>query len=287
MIRRARAVAVAAMLSGCLCVARAQESSEERLKAFAKLPDWSGLWEFDAFVGESVGQELSPEGLSKGRAYAAAMHPTFTPEWQPKIDQAKKEQDAARAADPNNPPAQAFRSGCWSPPFPATMLPGFYEWRITPEETTLINTQGAVRHIYTDGRAHPPKDELWPTWMGNSIGHWEGYTLVVDTIAMERPMIYLAAEQASFAVAPLSNELHTIEHIRMVNHNEMQIQFAVEDRLALAKPINMTIGYERVRGVDRMEETGTHCDPATDRNPIVNGRFTTIPVPATQAEPPR
>lgn len=217
------------------------------------------------------------------------MRPTFTRQWQLKVDQAKKEGEATRAADPNNPPAPAFGSGCWIPPFPATMLPGLYEWRVTPEETTLINTQNAVRHIYTNGRAHPSKDELWPTWMGNSVGHWEGGTLVVDTIAIERGDIFLAAEQASFDLAPLSEDLHTVERIRMVNHDEMQIQFTVEDPVALAKPINMTIGYQRVTDADRMEETGTHCDPSTDRNPIVNGRYTTIvkPATATPAEPPK
>src|SRR5688572_637213 len=36
------------------------------------------------------------------------------------------------------------------------------------------------RRIYTDGRKHPP--DLDPTWLGHSVGHWEGDTLVVDTI---------------------------------------------------------------------------------------------------------
>ena len=42
-----------------------------------------------------------------------------------------------------------------------------------------------IRHIYTDGRPHPSADEIWPTPWGDSIGHWEGETLVVDTIAVQ------------------------------------------------------------------------------------------------------
>jgi len=171
------------------------------------------------------------------------------------------------------------------------MMPGFYEWRVTPEETTLISSQNnSVRHIYTDGRAHPPTDELWPTPMGDSIGHWESDTLVVDTVSMKYPSIFMAAEQASFAVSPLSDRLHATERIRMVNHDEMQIELTADDPVALAKPVHITITHERVRDFNRMEDTrDADCDAATDRNPVVNGRFTIIVKPAspTPAEPPK
>jgi hypothetical protein len=283
-------MSTAVLLSGCLCLAQAQTSSKQRVKAFAKLPDWSGLWEFDVYVGESIGQSLTPEGLRKAKAYTAAVQPSFTPTWQPKIEEAKKKRDEAIAADPNQPPAPTGHSTCNAvPPFPATMLPGLYEWRVTPEETTLISDLGSVRHIYTDGRSHPPKDELWPTTQGNSIGHWDGDTLVVDTIAIKFPIIYLAAE-GGFAVQPLSSALHTIERIRMVNHNEMQIRLTADDPIALAKPIEMTITWDRVSNYNRMDDNNAdECDPATDRHPVVNGRFTTLVTPVRPAtdEPPQ
>ncbi len=282
-------VVLALLLAGCLCLAQAQKSSQERMKAFANLPDWSGLWEFDVYVGESVGQSLSPEGMRKAKAYTAAIQPSFTPAWQPKIDAEKKKIDAAIAADPNQPPAFGGGSCNQAPPFPATMLPGLYEWQVTPEETTLISDLGSVRHIYTDGRSHPPKDELWPTTQGNSIGHWEGDTLVVDTVAIKFPIIYLAAE-GGFAIEPLSSELHTVERIRMVDPNEMQIRLTAEDSIALAKPIEMTITWERVRDYNRMDDNNAdECDPETDRHPVVNGRFTTLvtPVRSASAEPPK
>ena len=287
MIRRT--IVVAALITGYFVAAQAQTSSRERLEAFAKLPDWSGLWEFDAYVGEGLGQTLSPEGLRKARAYAAAMHPSFTPAWQPKVDEVRKQQEAAVAADPDQP--LAGLPPCAATPFPMTMMPGFYEWRVTPEETTLISSQNnSVRHIYTDGRPHPPADELWPTTEGDSVGHWEGDTLVVDTVAMKYPSIFLAAEQASFAVSPLSDKLHATERIRRVNHDEIEIQLTVEDRVALAQPIHVTITHQRVRGFDRMEDTrDADCDSVTDRNPVVNGRFTTIvkPAIATPLEAPK
>jgi len=271
--RRALPAIVMALIAGCLCPARAQTSSRERIKAFAKLPDWSGFWEWDVLVGQADGQQLSPEGLGKVQAYTAAVHPAFNAAWQAKYDQAKKALDVAVAAAPDQPPATY--QPCVAPPFfLATAQPGIYEWRVTPEETTLISTMGSVRHIYTDGRAHPPKDELWPTNMGDSVGHWEGDTLVVDTVAT-KPEIRVPERDIFFTVIPMSDQLHFVERIRMVNRNEMQIQFTTEDPIALAKPMNVTLTWVRVTNTNRMTEEND-CDPATDRNPVVNGRFTTV-----------
>ena len=145
---------------------------------------------------------------------------------------------------------------------------------MTPEETTLITALGSVRHIYTDGRSHPPADELWPTKMGDSIGHWEGDTLVVDTIAT-KPELQLLLHEAFRVAVPMSSQLHFTERIRMVNPNEMQIHFTAEDPIALARPIQVTITHVRVRDLNRMIEEND-CDPATERNPVVNGRFQTV-----------
>jgi hypothetical protein len=197
--------AIAVMLiAGCLFPAAGQTSSKERIKAFAKLPDWSGIWELDAFTGQADGQQFSTEGQRRLKEYAAALRPSFTPEYQAKYDELRKKIEAAIAADPDHPPA-THDPLCAPPPFPATSTPGMYQWRVTPEETTFISTVGAVRHIYTDGRSHPPKDELWPTLMGDSVGHWEGDTLVVDTIAT-RKRLY-TGELTGFFL-PMSDELH-------------------------------------------------------------------------------
>ena len=274
------AILVAAMLACSAWTLRAQESSKQRLAAFAKLPDWSGIWQLDMWADELDGQQFGPEGLKRARVYAAQLHPSYTPGWQPKADQLRATAAAANA--PNaNPPGRGLASDCnFVPAFPATTQPGYYEWRVTPEEATLITSLGAVRHIYTDGRSHPPKDELWPTKQGDSVGHWEGDTLVVDTVEIKLPVSLSFGRVAG----PFSDQLHSVERIRMVNHDEMEIHFIWDDPLALAKPIDMTIDWVRVKDLNRMEENEQECDPAEDRNPVVNGRFTTIIKPAS--EPP-
>jgi len=285
----------ALLVAGCIHFAQGQTSSKARLEAFAKLPDWSGLWEFDIWTDELDGQQMGPQGMQRAKAYAAQMQATFTPAWQAKLDDLKKAAKAADASDVDNPPAfEEFGrfGGCgWTPGFPATMLPGTYEWRITPEETTLISLLGSVRHIYTDGRPHPPKDELWPMSQGDSIGHWEGDTLVVDTVSIRSPVYFPGlARGVGVPFIPMSNELHSVERIRMVNHDQMQIQFTVEDPIALAKPVHVTFNWNRVKDIDRMEQNADDCDSAaSERNPIVNGRYETVikPAPAAPAEAPK
>jgi hypothetical protein len=269
-LRRAAWTIAVGLIAGCLLPTGGQTSSKERIKAFAKLPNWTGIWELDAFAGQADGQQFSAEGQRRLKEYAAALRPTFTPEYQVKYDEIRKKVEAAIAADPDHPPV-THEPLCAAPPFPAISTPGMYQWRITPEETTFISTVGAVRHIYTDGRSHPPKDELWPTLMGDSIGHWEGDTLVVDTIAT-RKRLYLGELSGFFM--PMSDQLHFTERIRMVRHDQLQIDYTAEDPVALAKPIHATIVHVRVTDFNRMVEE-TDCEQ-NERDPVVNGRFTTV-----------
>lgn len=267
-----RAVVIVALVGCCVGVARAQKSRKERIAAFAKLPYWSGIWQLDMWADELDGQQFGPEGLRRAKVYAAELHPVYTPEWQPKADAYRKKVAAANAPSPD-PPGRGVASDCnFVPGFPTITQPGYYEWQVTPEEATLITSLGAVRHIYTDGRSHPPKDELWPTKQGDSVGHWEGDTLVVDTVEIEPPVTLGFGGVAG----PFSDKLHAVERIRLVNHDTMEIHFIWDDPVALAKPIDMTIDWVRVKDLNRMEENEQECDPAEDRNPVVNGRFTTI-----------
>jgi hypothetical protein len=261
--------AAAALLASSAGAAQAQTSSKERLEAFAKLPDWSGLWEPVTFVGEGIGQQLSADGQRAGAALMSAKLP-FNAEWQAKFDAVVAARDAAVAADPNHPPAP-FYNNCGSPPFIMKMAsPAIFEWLVTPEETTIVDTIGGIRHIYTDGRSHPPADELWPTRVGDSVGRWEGDTLVVDTVAIKPDVVTL-----DFTPIQMSDQLHLIERMRRVGRDVLEVRLTMEDPVALTEPFEITLTFARVTDTNRMIDE-TECDSFTDRNPIVNGRFTTI-----------
>jgi hypothetical protein len=55
--------------------------------------------------------------------------------------------------------------------------------RQSPTVVAMVaKVQSSARYIFTDGRKHPDKEDLDPTTNGHSVGHWEGDTLVADTV---------------------------------------------------------------------------------------------------------
>ena len=82
----------------------------------------------------------------------------------------------------------------------------------------------AVRRIYVDGRGHPTS--LQPTWMGHSIGRYEGDALVVDTIGI-RDGRWLD-EQGH----PHSDALHLVERIRRMSEDSLEFEVTITDPTA-------------------------------------------------------
>lgn len=105
--------------------------------------------------------------------------PPYNPEWEQKV------QDAQKRAPPPRP-AEVVKH-CASDGFPSLMESfapdGMLQVVVTQAETLFLFPGGEVRQVYTDGRKHPEPDDLWPTLIGDSIGHWAGAALMIDTIA--------------------------------------------------------------------------------------------------------
>jgi hypothetical protein len=94
-----------------------------------------------------------------------------------------------------------------------------------------------VRQIYTDGRGH--RDDLAPSWMGDSIGRWDGDTLVVETTNFnDRTWIDRIA-------VPHSEEMRLVERLYLNDKGELQIDMRVEDPVALAEPWEFSRYYRK------------------------------------------
>jgi len=176
--RVAGVLAIVPLLLFEASVAQTIANPPARLEAFSKLPDWSGLWRIKgspALLDVENGRSFTPGNRD---------HPPYKPEWETKyqVDLVRAEHQGD--ASYPNPLVDSHTLYCAAGMPRIIGTPFDYEFVVTPEATWII-VEKETRHIYTDGRGFPPEDELWPTLLGRSIGHWEGQTLVVETISVK------------------------------------------------------------------------------------------------------
>jgi hypothetical protein len=117
------------------------------------------------------------------------------------------------------------------PPGPTRIftIPRPFEIRQTAQEVYIISEMDHwVRRIYMDGRGHP--DGYPSTWMGHSVGKYEGNTLVVDTAAInETTWIDTLGH-------PHSDALHLVERFRRPSHDTLEIEVTFDDAKAYTRP---------------------------------------------------
>ena len=119
---------------------------------------------------------------------------------------------------------------CYPPGVPRIYLFNFpMEIFQVPGRVLIVHEFGHfIRQIWTDGRAHP-KDPN-PSWMGDSIGKWEGDTLVVDTIGFnDKTWI----DQVGH---PHSDQLHLVERMKRIAPDMLEIDFTFDDPKAYTHP---------------------------------------------------
>ena len=115
----------------------------------------------------------------------------------------------------------------------------------TSGQVTMVSEfQSEIRRIYTDGRRHPSPDDLNPSYSGHSIGHWEGDTLVVDTVGVKTK---------SIARMPYSDRLHITERIRLQGPNTLDDQMVIEDPEVLSGVWHAEFLYARRAGMEMMQ----------------------------------
>jgi len=260
--RVAGVLAIVPLLLFEASVAQTITNPPARLEAFSKLPDWSGLWRIKgspALLDVENGRSFTPGNRD---------HPPYKPEWETKyqVDLVRAEHQGD--ASYPNPLVDSHTLYCAAGMPRIIGTPFDYEFVVTPEATWII-VEKETRHIYTDGRGFPPEDELWPTLLGRSIGHWEGQTLVVETISVRSGL------WTDTTPAMLSEQARYTERIRQIDANTLEDQATITDPVALTKPWSFTKHYTRMKPGSWAAEPET-CGGPDDRNPIVNGRVTVV-----------
>ena len=100
----------------------------------------------------------------------------------------------------------------------------------------LFELNSGTRRIYLNQQEHP--EDYGPTWMGHSIGKWDGDALVVDTVS-QREETWLDR-----VGTPHSDALRMIERFRRRGREALEVAFAFEDSKAFTKPWGGTKQYE-------------------------------------------
>src|SRR5882724_9819326 len=189
----------------------------------AKLPDWSGVW--------------NPKITDQD-----AQAKTNMPPWNEKAAALVRHQLAEEKA--GRPPPLFVN--CLPEAMPAWMLVTHNAMEIlfTPGRVTLLGESDGnrLRRIYTDGRPHPADPD--PTFLGHSIGRWEGDTLVVDTVGVV-PQAYIAI--SATAGGPNNGDMRIAERMHPVSKDSLHVELEITAPKVLTKPWKTTRIYFRQR----------------------------------------
>jgi len=132
----------------------------------------------------------------------------------------------------------------------------------TPVVIVFLFEDLSYRQIFLDGRRMP--NDPNPTWMGYSIGHWDGDTLVVETSGFnDRTWL-------DFAGHPHSEMLKMTERFRRTSFGRLELQVTLEDPAVYAKPVTVAASGNFVPDTDLIEFV---CENEKDRAHLV-GRTT-------------
>lgn len=133
----------------------------------------------------------------------------------------------------------------------------------SPTEIAIVaHPPSSVRYIYTDGRPHPNKDEFDPTTNGNSIGEWEGQTLVVDTVYFnDRGVTMLPGGGVR------TTNSHLVERYTLSNDGQrLFVSFTWTDSKVFAKPHTYSYMYYKTKyvGEPRIESCNANDTQRAD-----------------------
>jgi hypothetical protein len=219
-----------------------------------ELPDWSGVWErvegnvFDAATVEP------PDGFA-GRP-GVRQHPPLTDAWE-----AKYQANMERVARDRFPDPLSY---CGLPAgYPRLMgLPDVYEFVVRPEQTWILSENGPnVMRIYTDGRTHPAQEDIWLTFTGDSVGHWESETLVFTTVSM----IGEARTIIDRTGMVLSDQASVQTRMQLTDDELLRVDMVIEDPVALTEPWLVTRHFRRLPDGTRVYDYA--CEE-NNRNPV-------------------
>ena len=115
-------------------------------------------------------------------------------------------------------------------PYPAEII------QLPEQKRIIMIFEGAThiwREIFMDGRPHPTGDALNPTYLGHSVGRWEGDTLVVDIVGFNE------GTWLDYFGHPHTDQLHVVERFSRPNKQTLHYEALIDDPGAYTKPFKV------------------------------------------------
>jgi hypothetical protein len=183
-------------------------------------PDFSGMWGW-VTVGPPCGAKCGDTQISREFINLAATLKDPVP-YRPWAAEAVKKRRVEQGLDPN--------VHCMPRGAPRIWTDDYYKRIFEVPGRVIILTERNIqyRQIFTDGRSFPADPN--PTWNGYSVGHWDGDTLVVETIGF-RDDLWLDASGD-----PLTEQGKIIERIRRPTYGNLEVELTVDDPKAYTAP---------------------------------------------------
>jgi len=158
--------------------------------------------------------KLSAQGMAKAKADRANYHENTGTAWW--IDRPQGPYDNPE----NRPLAERCLLGFGStagPPALPVMYNNLKRIVQTPDSIIIVNEMNHDARVIRLNAPHQPSTQR--RWLGDSVGHWEGDTLVIDTVHFrEEPALFMA-----------SKDLHVIERLSRIDEHTLRYEFTVND----------------------------------------------------------
>jgi hypothetical protein len=212
-------------------------------------PDLSGVWqaertpesEYARVLGKDIGK-LQVD-LNDATKEAASVFWGLKPEQQPLRPEAVA--IIKQHMGINHPSSHCLPAG-----LPASIFIFAFKMIQTPEEIVVLLEDGdPPRQIHTDGRSLPQDPQ--PSWMGYSVGKWEGDTLAVETIGFN--------DQAWLDLAghPRSESMRILERYRRRDFGHMDLEVTLEDSKYYTRPFTLNTQLNLIPDSDVLETVCT------------------------------
>jgi hypothetical protein len=234
MTRRMLAVALTAAVLSAPVAAQAQRGAESAdvPRTTDGKPDLTGVWQGgstqpgnweDANAGSGVGgtgRDANAPVVGSSNDRPAGREGAPYQEWA-----AKKVLEAFNRRGIDDPTSRCLPAG-----LPRSVMLGLFPQQIvqTPTQLVVLYEYMSTFRVIPLDAAHP--DDLLPSYMGNSVAHWEGDTLVVDVVGFN-DKTWLAGTGTFHSEA-----LHVVERYTRVSRDRIDYEVTMEDPPVLTKP---------------------------------------------------